>query len=325
VAGSAAGSVEGVRRVAPADLMLLVTVLLWGFNFTVTKYVLTHGFQPLAYSVIRYGGAALLFAGLTFRLEGGLSVSRRDVPLLVVAAGLGILLNQLAYMYAVKLTTASTVALILGTTPIFTALIARAFGLERLSRRFWAASVVSFGGAALVAVGSGGGISGDVLGDVLAVATAATWAAYSVVVAPLMRSYSPFRISAVVLLVGWVPLAAAGAGQVADQDYSLDPLVWISLAYALLGPLVLTNLLWFTAIDRVGPSRATLFANLQPFVAALFALLVLSERITWLQVVGGIAIGLGIALSRVRRRPARVEAPAAPAEEAVPATRLAAR
>src|SRR5919202_1364041 len=306
--GAAAGSVEGVRRVARADLMLLVTVLLWGFNFTVTKYVLTHGFQPLAYSVIRYGGAALLFAGLTFRREGGLRISRRDVPLLLVAAGFGILLNQLTYMYAVKLTTASTVALILGTTPIFTALIARAFGLERLSRRFWAASVVSFGGAALVAVGSEGGISGDVLGDVLAVGT------------PLMRSYSPFRISAVVLLVGWVPLAAVGSGQVASQDFSLGPLVWVCLGYALLGPLVLTNLLWFTAIDRVGPSRATLFANLQPFVAALFALLVLSERITWLQVLGGLGIGAGIALSRVPRR-RRAEAPAPPAEERAPATK----
>src|SRR5918912_2199591 len=187
--------------------MLLATVLLWGFNFTVTKYVLEHGFQPLAYSVIRYGGAALLFAALTIRREGGLSVSRRDVPLLLVAAGLGVLLNQLTYMYAVKLTTASTVALILGTTPIFTALIARLVGVERLSRRFWAASVVSFGGAALVALGSKGGISGNVAGDLLAVGTAATWAAYTVIVAPLMRSYSPFRISAVVLLVGWVPLA----------------------------------------------------------------------------------------------------------------------
>jgi drug/metabolite transporter (DMT)-like permease len=317
------GTVEVVRRLARADLMLLATVLLWGFNFTVTKYVLTHGFQPLAYSTIRYGGAALLFAALTLGREGGFSVSRRDVPLLLVAAALGILLNQLTYMYSVKLTTASTVALILGTTPIFTALIARVAGLERLSRRFWIASVVSFGGAALVAAGSGGGISGDLVGDLLALATAGTWAAYTVVVAPLMRSYSPFRISAVVLLVGWVPLAAAGSGQVAGQDYSLGPLVWVCLAYALLGPLVLTNLLWFTAIDRVGPSRAALFANLQPFVAALFALAILSERITVLQVVGGVAIGVGIALSRVRRR--RIEAPAAPAEEAVPATKAAAR
>ena len=42
--------------------MLLVTVCIWAFNFTVTKYVLTHGFAPLAYSSVRYGAAAALFA-----------------------------------------------------------------------------------------------------------------------------------------------------------------------------------------------------------------------------------------------------------------------
>jgi drug/metabolite transporter (DMT)-like permease len=65
---------------------------------------------------------------------------------------------------------------------------------------------------------------------------------------------------------------------------------------------VITNVLWFTAIDRVGPSRASLYANLQPFLGALFALLILSEQMTALQVVGGLAIAGGIALSR--RRPA---------------------
>jgi len=303
---------------ARADLLLLVTVCLWGFNFTVTKYVLTHGFKPLAYSSLRYGGAALLFSGLTYRLEGRLSLRRRDLPLLLLAAGVGIWLNQITYMYAVKLTTATTVALILGSTPIFAALIARAFGLERLSRIFWIASAVSFAGVALVAVGSGGGLSGDVGGDMLAVAAAATWAAYSVIVAPLMRSYSPYQISAFVLVVGWIPLVATGVGQLRSQDWgAVGWLDWVCLGYALLGPLVLTNVLWFTAIDRVGPSRATLFANLQPFVAAIFALAILSERITPLQVAGGLAIGAGIVLSRGRRPQ--------PQAEGVPATRAAAQ
>src|ERR671937_732934 len=314
------GSVEGMRRLSKADVMLLVTVCLWGFNFTVTKYVLTHGFEPLAYSSIRYGGAALLFSSLTYGLEGRLSVRRRDLPLLLVAAGVGIWLNQITYMYAVKLTTATTVALILGSTPIFAALIARAAGLERLSRLFWVASIVSFAGVALVAIGRGGGVSGDGAGDALAVATAATWAAYSVVVAPLMRSYSPYQISAVVLLVGWIPLAASGVGQIGSQDWGgVGWLAWACLGFALLGPLVLTNILWFTAIDRVGPSRATLFANLQPFVAAIFALAILSERITPLQILGGVAIGVGILLSRGRpRRPAAVPEVE---EERVPTTK----
>ena len=273
---------------------------------------------------MRYAGAALLFAGLTYGLEGRLSVRRRDLPLLFLAAAFGIWLNQVSFMYAVKLTTATTVGLVLGTIPIFTALIARAFGIERLSRLFWVASAVSFAGVALVAAGSGGGVSGHLAGDLLAVATAATWAAYSVIVAPLMRSYSPYQISAVVLVLGWIPLAASGVGQVGSQDWSgIGWLAWLCLAFALLGPLVLTNVLWFTAIDRVGPSRATLVANLQPFVAAIFALAILSERITLLQILGGLAIGVGIVLSRLQ--PPRGQPEAAAEEELVPATKAAAR
>lgn len=283
--------------------MLLTTVLLWAFNLTVTRYVLTHGFRPLAYSLVRYGAAAAIFSGLTYRREGSFAVRRREVALLLGAAALGVWLNQIGFVYAVKLTNASTTALILGITPIFTALIAGVVGLERVSARFALAGLASFAGVALVALGRPGSLSTSAKGDLLVVGTAATWAAYSVAVAPLMRSYSPFRISAIVLLAGYLPLFATGARQVLGQDFSLDPLVWLGLAYAILGPLVLTNVLWFTAIDRVGPSRATLFANLQPFVAAVFALLILSEQMSWLQVGGGVLIAGGIVLARQRQIP----------------------
>jgi drug/metabolite transporter (DMT)-like permease len=76
--------------------------------------------------------------------------------------------------------------------------------------------------------------------------------------------------------------------------------------FATLGPLVLTNVLWFRSVSIVGPSRATLFANIQPFIAAVFAVLILSERLTMLQVAGGFAIGAGILLSRRRREEATV-------------------
>jgi drug/metabolite transporter (DMT)-like permease len=92
-------------------------------------------------------------------------------------------------------------------------------------------------------------------------------------------------------------LTLFGLPQLADQSFDFGALVWIGFAFAVLGPLVITNLLWFTAIDRVGPSRASLFANLQPFLAAIIALLVLSEEITRAQVAGGFAIAAGIILA----------------------------
>jgi drug/metabolite transporter (DMT)-like permease len=288
-----------MRRPAPVDVMLIATVVIWAFNITVTKYVLTHGFRPLAYGSIRYGAAALLAAGVAFALEGSLAVGGRRSLFLIAVASLFLLVNQFSFVYALKLGTATTVALILGTTPIFTAIVASLLGLERLSFRFWIATAIGFGGVALVALGSGGNLSSDLGGDLLAIVLSISWACYSVTIAPLMRRYSPYRISAVVLLVMCVPFVAVSSPQLAEQDYgSLGWLVWVGLAFAIVGPLFLTNLLWFTAIHRVGPSRATLFANVQPFVAAVFAFLILSEHLHWLQVVGGLTILVGIALER---------------------------
>jgi drug/metabolite transporter (DMT)-like permease len=284
--------------------MLLVTVVVWALNFTVTRYALTHGWHPLAYSSLRYSAGALLFAAIVARTERTFRVGgRRDLLLLLLAAATGIVLNQVSYVYAIKLTNATTVALILGITPIFTALGAFLVGLERMRTRFWAAAAVSFAGVALVALGAGeGGVEFDVVGDLLAVSTAATWAAYSILIAPLMRRYSPYRISAIVLLLGCVPLLALAARQIATQDFEgLGGLAWAAIVFATLGPLVLTNVLWFRSVNIVGPSRATLFANVQPFVAAIFAVLILSERLGALQVAGGLAIGAGILLARLRR------------------------
>src|SRR5213080_2977724 len=289
-------------RRTTADFMLLGTVTLWAFNFTVSKYILDKGFRPLAYASVRYACAALIFVAITLVWEGSLRIGRGQLPLIGVCTAL-LFANQLSFVYALKFTTATTVALLFGTLPIFTAILARGSGVERLSRRFWGAALLSFAGVALVAAGSGGNLSTNLKGDALAVAGSITWAGYSVAITPLMRRYSPFRLSAVFLAAVTLPLALAGSQQLAHQSFHFGALVWLGFAFAVLGPLVTTNLLWFTAIDRVGPARASLFANLQPFLAAIIALLLLSEQLTAVQIAGGFAIAAGILLARERRPP----------------------
>jgi drug/metabolite transporter (DMT)-like permease len=283
--------------------MLLATVSLWALNFTVSKYILDQNFHPLSYSAVRYGAAGLVFAGITVSWEGSLRLGRRDLVLAGLCVGV-LFMNQLCFVYALDLTTATTTALLFGTLPIWTGLLARGAGVERQSVRFWVAALLSFGGVALVAIGSGGKLSTNLKGDALAVGGAATWAAYSVAIGPLMRRYSPFRLSSAFLLAVTVPLFAVASPQLGRQEWEFGWLVWLGFAFAVLGPLVTTNLLWFTAIDRVGPSRASLFANLQPFLAAIVALIVLSEKITMVQVAGGLALAGGIVLAPRARPPA---------------------
>src|SRR5436190_8863944 len=282
--------------------MLLLTVTIWALNFTVSKYILDAGLRPLPYSSLRYSAAARVFIAITFPRERSFRMARSDFPIVGLAIAL-LLANQLSFVFALDLTTATTTALLFGTLPIFTALIARIVGIENLGRRFWIAASLSFLGVVLVTAGSGQSVSANAWGDLLAVLGAATWGAYSVAIAPLMRRYSPFRLSAVFLGAVSIALLVLATPQMGDQSFDLGWLVWFAFAFAVLGPLVLTNLLWFTAIDEVGPARASLFANLQPFLAAIIALLLLDERLTAVQVAGGLAIAAGIVLSRERRPP----------------------
>src|SRR5918992_1396696 len=226
-----------MRRPSTVELMLLTTVLLWALNLSVTKYIPENGFLPLPYASIRYGLAGAIFMALTLYAERTLRVERRHLPILGLAA-LTLYLNQLSFVFALDLTTASTIGLVLGAIPIFAALFGLALGTERPTPRFWVAALVSFVGVALVALGSGGETTASLWGMLLVLST--------------------------------------------------------------LGPLVLTNVLWFRSIHRIGANRATLAANLQPFVAAVLAVILLSEPLDWLQVAGGVLIALGILA--VRRR-----------------------
>src|SRR3954454_14731353 len=109
IAASVMGTFGGVRRASPVDAMLLGTVLLWALNVTVTKFMFEHGWRPLSYGTIRYALAILLFWAFTWWRERSFRIARSDVWL-VVLAGSFIFVNQVGFVYAVKLANASTVA-----------------------------------------------------------------------------------------------------------------------------------------------------------------------------------------------------------------------
>ncbi len=288
-----------------AEALLIVTVVIYAFNFTAAKFALDHGLEPLTYSSVRFVFAAGVFTMLTLNREGSLRVARIDLKWLALMALVGVVLNQLVFAFALDRSSASSTSLLFGTFPIFVALIASAVGTERLRRRHWAATLVSFGGVALVAAGGGSAsFDGGVVGVLLGLGIAATWASYSVGVKPLLARYSPYRVSAWVMTLGAIPLTLIALGQLLGQDWgAITKLAWIALAYTTVLGLVIANVTYFTSIERVGAARASLYLNLQPFLGALLAVLVLSEELTAAQLGGGAVIALGILIARGFRLP----------------------
>ena len=166
---TALGSVGWVRRVSAVDVMLLATVLLWALNIDRVA-VRRHARLPSA----RLRGDPVLRGdpALRGRSRGGGSAASGSPAATCrssLLAGAIIFLNQLAFVYGVKLTSASTIGLMLGTVPIWAAIIATLVGLERptpdvLGRRARLVRAAS----ALIAAGASGGLTGDLLGNLLA-------------------------------------------------------------------------------------------------------------------------------------------------------------
>ena len=279
--------------------MLVAANVIWSLNYATTKYAFER-WSPIAFSGLRFATAGIALALFVRWREGGLGVDRSDVRLVVLCGIVGIFLNQLTFTYAVDYTAAANVALILAAAPAFAAVFAVMLGHERVRPAHWLALGVSLVGVGLVVVGGSDLAGFSLRGDLLAVGAALTWAAYTVMLRPLLGRYSAIRISALVILVGAVIMAPVTVVQVANQDFdSLRRLDWAAWLYSTIGPLLVTNWLYFRALHRVGAARATLYMYLQPFLGALFAAILLGEQITALQVAGGAVIVLGVSLGQL--------------------------
>lgn len=294
------GRFKRVPEFEQADLWLLACVLLWSLNISVVKVLLRY-FAPLTISTMRVSLAFLLFAAVIAVRERSISIRRSDIPLVMGAAFSGIFLNQVFFALALHQSKASTVALLLGVIPVFVALITAALGIESVTRNLAAGVVLSAIGVVLI-IETQPGVAhsvGTVEGALLALGASVSWAAYTLMVQPLLRRYSIARVSfwaAGLGLFGLLPIAFLERQKTVPSG--IPSWTGILVLISGLGAIGLTNFLWYGGTYRLGPSRGSLYAFLQPFAGALLAVAILGDRIGVAELFGGVLVIIGIIIGR---------------------------
>ncbi|MEZ4942125.1 MAG: DMT family transporter [Saprospiraceae bacterium] len=80
---------------------------------------------------------------------------------------------------------------------------------------------------------------------------------------------------------------------------SLPPEVWVALAYLGLMGTVL-GFIWYTeGIRAIGTTRTAIFNNLVPVFGVLLSVLLLKETVSWVVLLGGLLVVLGVAVINV--------------------------
>jgi drug/metabolite transporter (DMT)-like permease len=281
------------------DLLLLTMAAIWGINFTVVKYA-TRIFDPVAFTGLRVGAAALFLAGLALS-NGRPRVPRADVIRLLLLGMLGNGLYQLFFVHGVARTRAGNAALIVGAAPAFITIIARFRGLERVKRMTLIGVALSVVGVGLVIAGSAGSSNGEttLLGSVLVFCGVLCWSVFTIGLQPLTKRVDMFQMSAITMFGGAVPLLIASTPALIRTDWSAIHLGgWLALFYSSVISMGVAYFFWYRGLKVLGPTRTAVYSNLQPIIALLIAWPFLGEVPTIFQGVGAATIVAGVFLTR---------------------------
>jgi drug/metabolite transporter (DMT)-like permease len=287
------------QGVTVTDLLLLLMALIWGVNIAVVKYGTLH-LSPLAYNGVRVAIAAIALVGIGAAM-GKPWPRRRDVLTLMLLGVLGNGLYQVLFIEGIAHTRAGNAALVLAATPAFVALIGWLRGIERISRRGMIGIAISVFGIGLVVTGRApiGAGGSTIVGDLLVLAGCVCWAAFTVLVKPYTARVDAVQVSALTMAGGSIPLLLISVPAIAATDWrAVELSVWGAIVFSGLGALVIAYLCWYRGVRILGPTRTSMYGNLQPVVALLFAWALLHEVPTGMQGLGAASIITGLLLTR---------------------------
>ncbi|HSD03331.1 MAG TPA: DMT family transporter [Gaiellales bacterium] len=281
-------------------LLLATVVLVWGGSFAAIKALVDHGLHAPDIAVGRYLIAAPGF-GIALAAAGGMpGLTRRDAVRVIVAGLFVVAVYHLALNAGERTTTAGTASVVIAAAPAMALAMSLGLGLESFSRRRAAGLTVAFAGVVVVIVlGSGEHVSLDsVRGPLLVLLAASSFAAYNVLVKPLLGRFDPVAVSAATSLVGTAALLPFGLSGTASRLGDVDAGDLALIAYLGLVCTLAGYVPWTIGLRRLDPSRAVAYLYGVPVVAVAVGAITLGESVTGWLALGGLLVVGGVALSQ---------------------------
>jgi len=305
----------------------LVSAVAFGTSGAFVKPLLEAGWSPAAAVTARaLAGGVVLLPFVLVALRGRWAALWRGRWRVLGMGAIAVAYAQLAYFAAIRRIPVSTALLVEYLAPLLLVGFAWATTRRMPGPTVLAGSALAVGGLVLV-IGPGALHAVDPIGLVYAFGASIGCALYFVIAARPSDGLPPVVLAGAGLLVGGAVLAAAGATGVLrfTTTYGDLPLLgsqrpwWVPLLVVAVVGTALAYAAGITGSGLLGSRLASFIGLLEVVSAALWAWLLLGERLTPLQLVGGVLILGGIAAVRSERSPTADEPAAEPV--ATPALR----
>lgn len=270
----------------------LITILGWALAYPFTRLCLQY-FSSFALAAFRYliASAILLVVVVIGKIK---PPCKQDLGWFLLSGAFGFSLYILFFNQGGKTVTAATGSLIVATTPIITAFLARIFCKERLWGYQWLAIGIEFAGLLLILfLGDGATFQPGVLWML----GAAIWlACYNLLQRRLAKKYTPMQCSIYSIFAGTLfllPFAPQGL----SQGLNAPALQICYILILALFPSAFAYITWTKALVKAEKtSCVSNYMFLTPLLASLLGFILLQEVPDAATLWGGVVILLGILL-----------------------------
>jgi drug/metabolite transporter (DMT)-like permease len=275
----------------------LTAVVMWGVSFITTKIALEE-IAPLTIIFLRLILASVLLAVLAIYSKKNFALNWKNhggifILALIAAFHLWIQVTGMQY------TTAANTGWIIGTAPIFMAIVGFIVFKESLSPiRIFGILLAFFGLLMLISKGEFSSI--DFIsnkGDYLILASAFTWSIYSAVNKRISLTYSPLLTVLFLFLMMVVITSPFVINSVTIQSImTLSIKGWAAILFLGIFCSGIAYVLWAQALKEMDSVRVGTLLYFEPFVTVFAAWLMLKEEITFIMILSGVIISIGVML-----------------------------
>jgi drug/metabolite transporter (DMT)-like permease len=235
--------------------------------------------------------------------ERHIKVERKDLPRLLWLSFLAVPMNQFLYLYGIKFTLAANGALLYAMTPALILVLSFFLLKESMTPLKVIGIALAFCGITIVIFERGVDFSSDyAYGNIMIFMAVIAWALFAIHGKILVKKYGAFHITVLSMIGGAVMFLPVGLIQIGLQGFpEIGVMDWAGILYLSLGTSVISYMLWFYALGRMDTAKVAVFANAQPILTTILAVLFLDQPVTMFFLIGGsITIG-GVFLTQQSR------------------------
>jgi drug/metabolite transporter (DMT)-like permease len=261
------------------------------------KYISPSLVGPYGLNIIRVGVSLLLFWSLWLMGNVKAGIKKEHLPRFLLCGLTGVAINQMLFIKGLTMTSTIHASLLMLCTPLLITILAFWVLKERVTVTKATGLALGIGGAVLLISSKEKTGTASLTGDVLVILNAIAYTIYFILVKPLMVAYSPLHVMRWVFTFGFIMILPFGWPQFAAIEWELFQ--WphmASLAFIVICGTFLAYSFNLFGIRHLGAGITGSYIYTQPILAAIVASIVLNEQFTFVKVIAGVLIFLGVFL-----------------------------